>query len=77
MLRELQELRQILDDLYQKNVKLDEENMSLKKEVKDMKKQIGNVIDLMRILREDLRKAQDILVKPRKLSKMELASAPA
>lgn len=75
MLRELQDLRQILDDLYQKNIKLDEENINLKKEVREMKRQIGNVIDMMRVLREDLRKAQDILIKPGKQSKMDLVSS--
>lgn len=74
-LKQLQDLRKMLEELYAKNTKLDEENCSLKKEVRSMKGQIGTALDTMKGLKEDLQKAREILnSKPKMKSNVELTA---
>lgn len=60
-LKALQTLRESLNDLYERNVRIDEENSSLKKEVSEMRKQVGHVLEIIKVLKKDLRKVRDLL----------------
>lgn len=71
-LKQLRDLRTLLNDLCVKSKELDEENVSLKKKVKNMKGQIGTALDTMKTLKEDLKKTREMLNKSQIKSKVKL-----
>ncbi|KAK6621267.1 hypothetical protein RUM43_011573 [Polyplax serrata] len=74
-LKQLQDLRDMLDELHVKNTKLDEENFCLKKEVTNMKSQLATALDTMRVLREDLKLAHQLINESRVKNKINKTDA--